>query len=462
MKRVIFWSGFYEFISSNTPQHHMMRPMASYQLSHWLRKHRFECQVIEFIQHFTADEIVELTEPFIDSRTIAIGISTVFWPLVPMQAPNNILEAIKKIKEKYPTIKIVAGGSYTDKYNVNDYFDEIFRGDGEDTFLKWCQEQSYGVSLPNRKFDIKENDHLFQDRDCIMPDEALPIELGRGCIFKCGFCFFPNLGKEKGTYIRNPIHLKESIVRNRDLYGTTNYVFLDDTCNEDQDKIQALVEINKSVDFKLKWSGYCRADLIWSHKNHNVLLDSGLDQVYFGVETFHTKASQSVGKGWNGKYAKDWIPVLHNDLWNKQVGMEGSFIVGLPHEDLSSLQTTVKWLEENSYFRGYFRGLKLLPGSAFTENPEKHGYTKDATLEWTNNTLPNTINGKTAHNIAEALNNQLISSMPLRGFWVSELYGLHYSKKEIESNKFLFFKNLINYRKENFLKEYKKKLRSFI
>jgi radical SAM superfamily enzyme YgiQ (UPF0313 family) len=462
MKRVIFWSGFYEFLADTDHQHHMMRPLASYQLAHWLRKHRFDCQVIEFTQHFDADEIINLTEPFIDKGTIAIGISTVFWPLIPMVAPSNILEAITKIKEKYPNIKIIAGGGYTDRYNVNHYFDKIFKGESEDSFLEWCQEQSYGVSFPNRKFDIKENDHIFQDRDCIMPNEALPIELGRGCIFKCGFCFFPNLGKEKGSYIRNPIYLRESFARNKDRYQTSNYVFVDDTCNEDQDKIVALARINKDMNYKIRWSGYCRADLIWSHKNHNVLLDSGIDQVYFGMESFHSKASQSVGKGWNGKYAKGWIPTLHNDLWNKSVGMEGSFIVGLPHEDENSLNETVTWLEDNFYFRGYFRGLKLLPGSEFTKNPEKNGYIKDANLEWTNSTLPNSINGMTAHSIAESLNNRLIASMPLRGFWVSELYGLGYSKSQIEENKFLFFKNLITKRKEQFLYDYKQKLKSFI
>lgn len=462
MKKIIFWSGFYKFIVDNNEQYHMMRPIASYQLSHWLRKHRFNCQVIEFIQHYSSDELVALTEPFIDKTTIAIGISTVFWPLIPMKAPENILEAIKKIKEKYPNIKIVAGGAYTDKYNVNEYFDEIFRGESEDTFLKWCQEQSYGLSFPNRKFNIKENDHLFQDQDCVMSNESLPIELGRGCIFKCGFCFFPNLGKPKGSYIRNPVHLKESIARNRDRYGTTNYVFLDDTCNEDQDKIKALADINKSIDFKLKWSGYCRADLIWSHKNHDILLESGIDQVYFGIESFHPKAAQAVSKGWNGKYAKDWIPILHNDLWKKQVGMEGSFIVGLPYENEISLNETVEWLENNSYFRGYFRGLKLLPGSIFTENPEKNGYTKDLNLEWTNSTLPNSINGKTAHFIAESLNSRLIQKLPLRGFWVSELYGLGYAKEQIEKNKFIFFKNLVKIKKEKFLDDYKKKLKMFI
>jgi hypothetical protein len=60
-------------------------------------------------------------------------------------------------------------------------------------------------------------------------------------------------------------------------------------------------------------------------------------------------------------------------------------------------------------------------------------------FDWTNTTLPESINGVTAHNIAEELNNRLIKSMPLRGFWVSELYGLNYSKEHIESNNFLFF-----------------------
>ena len=37
----------------------------------------------------------------------------------------------------------------------------------------------------------------FEKNDFILPGESLPLELSRGCIFKCRFCQYPNIGKDK-------------------------------------------------------------------------------------------------------------------------------------------------------------------------------------------------------------------------------------------------------------------------
>jgi radical SAM superfamily enzyme YgiQ (UPF0313 family) len=469
MKNIIFWSGVWPNLTyEKLPT--IQRPMACYALAHWMRKHKFQCQVLEFLQHFSAKEIIEFTEPLITSETVCIAMSTVFWNANSSYPPGNIMIAMKHIRKKYPKISFVGGGPYANKYRM---LDKSFVGEGEDQFLKWCQEKSRGFSMASSFFDITQNDHTFHEDDCIMPNEAVPLELGRGCIFKCSFCTYPNLGKAKGSYIRNPKDLLESIVRNRDIFGTTNYLFLDDTCNEDQDKMASIAEINKKVDYKMKWSGFCRADLIWSQENHNLLLDSGADQVYFGIESFHPEAARKVGKGWSAKHAKDFLPKLYNDLWKEKVGIEASFISGLPGEDIPHLWSTVDWIKENTYLRAYFRGLVILPNSEFSKNAEKYFLRKKSYFSndpsgdadgvgWEDIRDPENNNHTIHDNLAHTFNKILEPTWPMSGFYTSSLYTIGYTKEEIKNYGWKDWPSLVNARKDPFLEEYKKKLKLVI
>jgi radical SAM superfamily enzyme YgiQ (UPF0313 family) len=470
MRNIIFWSGVWpNFTYEKLPT--IQRPMAAYALAHWMRKSRFQCQVIDFLQHFTAKEIIEFTEPLITKDTVCIALTTVFWNADSSYPPKSIMIAIQYFKKKFPNLPIVGGGPYSNNYKM---LDHAFVGEGEDQFLKWCQERSMGVSLPNAVFDITQNDHTFHEDDCIMPDEAVPIELGRGCIFKCSFCTYPNLGKSKGSYIRKPEYLLNEMLRNRDVFGTTNYVFLDDTCNEDQDKITEIANINKQLDYKIRWSGFVRADLIWSHENHNLMLDSGVDQVYFGMESFHPEAARKVGKGWNAKHGKDYLPKLHNDLWKQQVGIEASFISGLPGEDIPHLRSTVDWIKENNFIRGYFRGLVILPKSEFANNPEKYFLKKKA--YWKNSDdqsgdaevmgwedIRDPANNHVLHEaLSHEFNDILQPTWPMTGFYTSSLYSLGYTKEEIKEYGWKDWAMLVMARKDPFITAYKEKLKTII
>jgi hypothetical protein len=237
-------------------------------------------------------------------------------------------------------------------------------------------------------------------------------------------------------------------------------MFTDDTCNEDPDKMLNIAAINADV-HDMKWIGFLRADLIWSHKNSSVLMDSGLTQAYFGLESFHPQASMSIGKGWSGKQAKDWIPQLYNSLWNKKIGMEGSFIVGLPYEDMQSLEDTYKWINENQYFRGYFAGLHLDPGSKFDLESDKFGYTTNNGI-WHNQNCPDGIDGSNVNDIAQAFNDRLKPNWKLRGFYAASFYSLGYTQQEIEDANWTDGEKLAQARKESFMNTYKGMLKSVI
>lgn len=380
---VVFWSGISLVSRFNIQAERQIstRPMGAYQVAWWLRKHRFQCQVIEYIQLMTADELVAMTIPFITDKTICIGISQTFLPFT-TQMPENMIRALWRLKVKFPKLKFVMGGQY-EPASLEQKFpiDQYFAGYGEDTFLPWLQQKKQGVAFPNAKFDIKELQHRFIADDVIMPGEALPIELGRGCIFSCKFCGYSNIGKEKGSYLRHHSHLLDEMKYNKDMFGTDMYMFLDDTTNEDYDKVRRFSTFEQDLGFPINWVGYLRADLIWAKpETAEWLQQSGLVSPHFGIESFHPKASQNIGKGWSGKKGKDWLPKLYHDIWNEKLNLRMGFIVGLPYEPIKTIYDTIQWFNKDPIGNIFFSALSLHPEPPWREGTEdkRSVFSKDA------------------------------------------------------------------------------------
>jgi radical SAM superfamily enzyme YgiQ (UPF0313 family) len=337
-------------------------------------------QVIEFCGLLSAEEITRAIEWYVGPETFAVGCSTSFW--TSSEVPDKVRHVVRHIKDKYPKLKFIVGGARTPK--DLSVFDQSFVGESEDSIVTWCQEQvgRKGLSLFNRKFNIVDLDHRFDDRDCILPGEALPIELGRGCVFKCKFCSHHNLGKAKHTYQRQHNLVLDEMRYNYEKFGTTHYLFLDDTVNEDYDKVSRLSRLKDDLGFEVKWIGYLRADLIWAKKESaHLLQDSGLVSCLFGVETFNLEAGRSIDKSWAARHGKEWLPHLYHDLWAEKINVFLSLIAGLPGETYETLEDTVKWCNDQAMGFTNLNPLALYVNredanvqSEFTRNYSKYGY----------------------------------------------------------------------------------------
>lgn len=392
MANIIFWSSIFPVQRS--------RPIGCYQLAHHLRKNDISAQVIDFCGLFTSEELLSLTEKFIDKNTKCIGVSTSFW----IDNSFPLKETILKFKDRHPNIKIVFGGPRASNPNFKSVYDKVFVGESEKQLTEYLYELLDKDKTKIIPFDITKLDHRFIDADCILHGEVLPIELGRGCIFKCKFCSHHNLGKPKYTYQRAYDLIYDEMQYNYEMFGTDHYLFLDDTINEDTDKIKALAVINNRLGNILNWNGYLRADLIWSNNDSSkYLLDSGIKSCFFGIESLHPKASAVIGKGWSGKHAKNFLPTLYHDLWNKEVSIWNNFIIGLPYETEADIDKSIEWCSVNNFGMNKFVGLNLYLNredtgniSEFTRNFRIYGYKVNENNEffnkdWTNLSINNKV-----------------------------------------------------------------------
>lgn len=374
MAHVILWNSLAE---------NAVRALGPYQLASWLRSNGYVVKVIDFCNRMTTDELVAITEKSIEHQTLTIGVSTTFWkndnwpPKLNHEFtwPKWVEDARNIIEDKYPKIKWSMGGAQA--YLCKSKKWEKFNGHAEDMYLDWLDHLSENIKIHRHKFDIAEAYQMFHADDHITPYEVLPIELGRGCKFKCKFCAYDLIGKTPGTYLRNYDSVKRQILDHHLRWGTTRFTYVDDTVNESEEKVKALAEIAQSMPFKLEWIGYIRADLI-SAKPHTeqMLIDSGLRSAFFGIESFEENSSNLVGKGWSGKHAKDWLLYMRQKHGTKLTWQLG-LVTGIPGQTPEQLEQDCNWLIENDMHSWRYFPLWLEPGyyqSEFSKNSAKYGF----------------------------------------------------------------------------------------
>jgi radical SAM superfamily enzyme YgiQ (UPF0313 family) len=420
---VIFWN------SLNGGNDLISRYVGPYKVNHWIKKHGYSGQVIDFLQYLTEEEIYLATKKFITKDTLVLGVSTTFltynmegndklvfkWQDGSYSAfPENVLKAARRLKAEYPYIKFVLGGYSSEHLYGGTTFDAVimsYTEASEDIFLEYLDYLKKGSEPPhsklilkyshvppnepvksrihyyqarNKVYNIEHDDFRFSKQDAVLFGEALPLDISRGCIFACRFCNYPHLGKGKLDYTRGMEYVKEELISNNELFGTTRYMILDDTFNDTQVKMEAFLGMTNSLPFKIEYSAYIRADLIDRFPDTaHMMQESGLWGAFHGIESLHPYASNLVGKAWSGKKARDFIPKLYHELWQGKVPQLLSFICGLPKETPEDIMNTLHWHKDNNLHSITFSPLGLNnPNksnrysirSEFEKNAEKYGF----------------------------------------------------------------------------------------
>jgi radical SAM superfamily enzyme YgiQ (UPF0313 family) len=384
----------------------IFRPLGSYQVAWYLRKHGYNTQVVDFIHFYTEAQIIKLLETHITSKTKIIGLGV----MMDLKDPSNG-EIIKKIenvfhtiKKRYPHIKRIVGSPaapYFSRLHRNKtLFDYVFLGHTEQHVLALLDHLSKNslhpqfeiiegnrviresFSVPSGEiFDIETCDHQWHKSDYVQPKETLPLELGRGCIFKCKFCRYPYIGKSKKDFNRSMDCIKQEIIANYENWGVTNYYMLDDTFNADQERLQAFTNMVKTLPFKINYSTYLRIDLLAAHpESEDMLLENGLKGAFLGIESFNKDAANLIGKSWSAKNSKDYLLELYHNKWKEKIAITTAFICGIPPETFEDCKNTNQWLIENNIPSWIWQNLTVYKDahnehrSEFDRDSEKYGF----------------------------------------------------------------------------------------
>jgi Radical SAM superfamily len=384
MAHVILWNCNPTYESHASPT----RVLGPYQLASWLRQQGYIVKVIDYAQSMQTSQLVAITNLHVDKDTLAIGASTTFWPNDNHHArltggaseerlplPTWVTDARQLLEHEHVHIHWALGGTRSHQYAQSDW--HTFSGQAEDTFTAWLDDIAETKQTKRQRFDIRSSSKRYADDDFISPWEVLPIELGRGCMFRCKFCSYDQIGKTPGTYLRDYELIRQEILDHHQRWGTRRFYYVDDTVNESREKVQALRDIAASMPFRLEWIGYVRADLMWAHpETEPLLLESGMRSPFFGIESFEENSSKLIGKGWSGKHAKDWL-LERRHRWGTSVTWTLGMIAGLPGQTPQQLEDDNRWINENDMHNWRWAALWLSPDqyqSEFSRNATKYGF----------------------------------------------------------------------------------------
>lgn len=395
--------------------------LGPFKVAHILKEYGIEVAMINHASALSFAEITAVLKEIISDQTLLVGINNFYYSSIeninensdggialteidpgsflPHGKSKNI-ELKNLIRSLNPRTKIVLGGPSAADREYNKDFDYIVLGYAEiaildlvDHLMTLCPiEKSfksiYGPIVLTDKvatnYDFSLS-HMSYDSDWpILPGSTFNLEVSRGCIFKCAFCAHPFTGKKKTDYIRSKESIVTEMVDNYNKFGVTRYLIGDDTFNDSVEKCQMMYEISRQLPFKLEWWAYLRLDLLTAHpETMDYLFNSGLKAAFFGIETLNPKAASIIGKGSNrAKMLKTIADIKAK--WGDSVSLFGSFIYGLPEEDLVSMQETTDFLlsydnKLDAWGVGVLHIRPTMPGdngfiSDIEKNYEKYGY----------------------------------------------------------------------------------------
>lgn len=339
------------------------RSIGAYQMSNFIKSHGYNTQVIDFIHLIPKEKLLTILKSVTSNDTKFLGISTTFlsnevFVTSEKKKYSNVLkedfiDVLTEYKKIYPHVKIVAGGAKSKALEEYDFIDHIVTGYGEIGFLKLLQNEDTSRIISGDKylknFDAQKINHMFCDNDLIFNNETLPIEISRGCIFRCKFCAYPLNGKKKLDHIRDVELIKEELINNYEKWGITNYLISDDTFNDSNEKLEMLHKMITSLPFKISFVCYLRVDLLYKFRDTQIQLleEMGLKSCHFGVESFNPETAKFIGKGMSEDKTKEFLLYLR-DRWENKISFMCTFIFGLPYESKESCIETGNWCLENN------------------------------------------------------------------------------------------------------------------
>lgn len=460
MAQLIIWNSIDEPNS-------ISRPGGAYAVAYWAQIHGYSTKVIDFGYQLKTKDLVEITKKHVDKDTIAIGVSTTLWktrnsiPITPTDwlEPQWVIDARSELT--HLNVKWLMGGAQS-HLKFPKYFEWILiHNEGEDPLLKFLDEESKNKN--NRKnFDITNCTQYYLEGNTIRSNEFLSLELSRGCQFKCKFCRYPFIGKTAGTYIRNEHAIEEAMLFNYEKFGTTNYIFPDDTVNETPEKIETIANLAQRLPFKLNWIGFTRLDLMSVNPSMiDLLKASGLKTTFIGVESFHPESSKIIGKGWNGKYGKDFIIKLQ-ETWGPDINLYLGFIAGLNDETEDDLWETHEWCKNNNVAQWQFLPLHITSHdfqykSEFDRNHQMYGYRFMPTESHPDYWESDTWTYETAKKVVRKLNEDIHRHARPASWAVGYMAALDYDINDLMRTKIVDLDwNDIDKRKNAFIDNYVK------
>ena len=273
---------------------------------------------------------------------------------------------IKKIKQKYPKLKIVVAGpiSTSDTKWDSDIVYAVIKGEYEKNIIKVLNGKN-GILNHDLLTREEMNSAPFPYYDNIIFDKYFdgnPIPMNtlfpqahiwssRGCPFKCIFCVWPAAmtgndphGDGKRSVRQyTPDYIKNLLTELTSKYKFKAIYFDDDTFNIGNKHTENMTEVMSN--FEMPWFAMCRADTS-KKETWKKMADSGCKGVKLGVESgSQVVVDKIVNKHLDLKYVSDIV----SHIRSLDMSVHGTFTYGLPGETKEDMIKTKKFIRDTKF-----------------------------------------------------------------------------------------------------------------
>jgi lipoate synthase len=378
-----------------TLRSHIIRPLAPFGLHDVCVKHNIPSTVINYASFWNAQELFDTLALWCEKNRlerITVACSTLFNVNV-LDSNSNISSFITLLKQEYNVTLLVGGPINLVDYDLNGHIpDAVFQGRSLHLFEQWLigndpiehKDNVNGVTrYYNATNQVVENPIVptLHDDYCLTNKDVLQFEVRLGCKFNCTFCTF-EFRNAKKTNDTDSACLYNFFETANTKYGITRFSTVDDTFNEDDSKIDTLLNAINKLDYKPKIVGYNRFDIMLRKQEQaDKLYRAGFVGHYFGIETLHPEASKIIRKRAPRQEALDYLEYLTQTYpsWH----MCSGYIVGIPGEPKEHIIDVFSEIQARKAIQAMIPvdlGLYNIPGnednySDFSKEPEKYGIT---------------------------------------------------------------------------------------
>jgi len=351
-------------------------PLNLMYLSSYLNTRGVKCKIIDSLsEKYDTEEILTIIE---EKTPEFIGIPFYHASI------DTVMYLSKKIKERWPSIKIIGGGpSMTIHAGELLRYEEIdfgVKGEGEITLEQIIKEKDYenidGLvykkngsvitnnvrehvdldSLPYIDYSLVNMNPYFDYQDSLKIPRSIFMTTSRGCGFKCIYCATPMLWPGK---IRrySPRRVIDEIKYTVSKFPGVNIGFMDDSFFASKKWLQEFCSNISGV-------RYCcigRADHL-EKELIELLAKTGCHYVALGVETGNPFMQKKIKKHLNLEKTKKNVKLLvDNNILTKCF-----FMLGFPEETVEEMSETINFavdLRKAGMFKFNFFPVVIYPGT---------------------------------------------------------------------------------------------------
>lgn len=330
-------------------------PLGLLSIATVLHHSSFDVQIIDINQPYYILDSAAAAEMILSEEPDIIGFSTIcnWYPLV--------LQIAELCKQKHPDSIIVLGGpqaSVTDVTTMQSFpcIDIIMRGESEQNITPLFTAIGSGQRIHNIPgITFRDGAQIVRTAeappiaildDLPLPDyslipriddfNSLPIEVGRGCPFRCTFCSTKGFFQRHFRF-RDTAHLLKLIVDLHEKYGTCRLQFVHDNVTVSRKKMLELCNGIKRLGLDTRWTCSARVDCL-DRKLIDRMAEAGCDGVFMGIETGSKRMQRMIGKNLN----LDKVTNVIEWISDKAISFTVSFIIGFPDETLEDLEMTIR------------------------------------------------------------------------------------------------------------------------